>query len=230
MPGGKRFIPTEAYVRSLSMAPKEGEKDKQALFSEWALPHMDYIYTASLYLARNRTEAEDLFQETYLRAYRFFHQFTPGTNCRAWLLTILHNVFRNRYRKRQKAGPMLDWDSLTHEYERKLAEEQEKEFTNPEATFFSQLLDSEVEEALKALPEEYRTTLLLVDVEELTYEEAAQALGCPIGTVRSRLSRARRMMQAALREYAREKGYLKSKDSPSDELPGVSRDHSRSRG
>ena len=84
-------------VRSSSMASTGGERDKSVLFAEWALPHMDYIYTASLYLARNRVEAEDLFQEAYLRAYRSFHQFTPGTNCRAWLLTILRNIFKNRY-------------------------------------------------------------------------------------------------------------------------------------
>jgi RNA polymerase sigma-70 factor (ECF subfamily) len=192
------------------VASKEGGKDKSALFAKWALPHMDYIYTASLYLTRNRAEAEDLFQETYLRAYRFFHQFTPGTNCRAWLLTILHNVFRNRYRQKQRAGQTVDWDALTREYEKKLADEGEREYANPETAFFTQLLDSEVENALKALPEEYRITLLLVNVEELTYDEAARVLGCPIGTVRSRLSRARRMMRIALRDYAQEKGYLKS--------------------
>lgn len=193
------------------MASEGGGRDKSALFAEWALPHMDYIYTASLYLARNRAEAEDLFQETYLRAYRFFHQFTPGTNCRAWLLTILHNAFKNRYRQQQRSGQTVDFDALTRGYERKLVNGEEEEYTNPETALFAQLLDSEVETALKALPEEYRITLLLVDVEELTYDEAARVLACPIGTVRSRLSRARRMMQMALRDYAREKGYLKSR-------------------
>ncbi len=105
----------------------------------------------------------------------------------------------------------MDFDGLSHEYERTLASEGEAEYANPETALFAQLLDSEVEAALQALPEEYRVTLLLVNVEELTYEEAAQILACPIGTVRSRLSRARRMMQVALRDYAREKGYLKSK-------------------
>lgn len=193
------------------MVSEGGGREKGALFAEWALPHMDYIYTASLYLARNRAEAEDLFQETYLRAYRFFHQFMPGTNCRAWLLTILHNAFKNRYRQQQRAGQTLDFDALTHEYERRLANEGEGEHATPETAFFAQLLDSEVETALKALPEEYRITLLLVDVEELTYDEAARVLACPIGTVRSRLSRARRLMQITLRDYALEKGYLKSK-------------------
>ncbi len=126
------------------MAAEEGGKDKQALFAEWALPHMDYIYTASLYLARNRTEAEDLFQETYLRAYRFFHQFVPGTNCRAWLLTILHNAFKNRYRQQQRTGQTVDLDVLTHEYEKKFANEREGEYATPETAFFAQLLDSEV--------------------------------------------------------------------------------------
>ncbi len=113
------------------MASEGGGRNKSALFSEWALPHMDYIYTASLYLARNRTEAEDLFQETYLRAYRFFHQFTLGTNCRAWLLTILHNAFKNRYRQQQRAGQTVDVDGLTYEYERKLANHRVRRARNP---------------------------------------------------------------------------------------------------
>ena len=204
-------------------------REKRNLFAQLAMPHMDYIYTASLYLARNETEAEDLFQETYLRAYRFFHQFTPGTNCRAWLLTILHNAFRNRYRQKQRSGQVLDFDALAPEHERRLAADAQGDAGDPETAFFSELLDSEVESALKALPQEYRTTLLLVDVQELTYEEAAGVLGCPVGTVRSRLSRARRMMQAALKDYARERGYLKIEGSGSDALPGVSGNRSRAR-
>jgi RNA polymerase sigma-70 factor (ECF subfamily) len=193
------------------MAARDTEEQKQALFAQWALPHKDYLYTACLYLARQRDEAEDLFQETYLRAFRFFHHFTPGTNCRAWLLTIMHNVFKNRYPHYQRANQTLEFDVAAHEYEKKRLADGEAGRDDPADLLLSQLLDSEILDALQTLPEEYRSTLLLVDIEELTYEEAATALGCPIGTVRSRLSRARRLLRAALTAYARDRGYLREK-------------------
>jgi RNA polymerase sigma-70 factor (ECF subfamily) len=191
---------------------KAGEKEKHALFEQWALPHKDYLYTACLYLTRQRDEAEDVFQETYLRAFRFFHQFTPGTNCRAWLLTIMHNVFRNRYAQRQRDARTMEFDEAAWEYEKKLMVDGEAKQNDPATLLFSKLVDREISDALLSLSEEYRTTLLLVDIEELSYEEAAEVLGRPIGTVRSRLSRARRLLQTALTAYARERGYIKKKD------------------
>jgi RNA polymerase sigma-70 factor (ECF subfamily) len=193
------------------MAARDTEEQKQALFAQWALPHKDYLYTACLYLARQRDEAEDLFQETYLRAFRFFHQFTPGTNCRAWLLTIMHNVFKNRYPHYQRAHQTLKFDVAAREYEKKRLADGDARHDDPADLLLSQLLDGEITDALKALPEEYRSTLLLVDIEELTYTEAATVLGCPIGTVRSRLSRARRLLRAALATYARDRGYIREK-------------------
>lgn len=195
------------------MAENEaGEREKHALFEQWALPHKDYLYTACLYLTRQRDEAEDVFQETYLRAFRFFHQFTPGTNCRAWLLTIMQNVFKNRYAQRQRDARMVEFDGAAREYEKKLMADGEARRNDPATLLFSNLVDREISDALLSLSEEYRTTLLLVDIEELSYEEAAEVLGCPIGTVRSRLSRARRLLQTALTAYARERGYIKKKD------------------
>jgi len=192
------------------MAAKEaGGQDKHALFEQWALAHKDYIYTACLYLTRNKEEAEDLFQETYLRAFRFFHQFTPGTNCRAWLLTIMHNAFKNHYPQHLRAARTLEFDEAAREYDKKLLADGEAGRDDPAEILLSRLVDSEISDALRSLPEEYRSTLLLVDIEEMTYEEAAAMLECPIGTVRSRLSRARRMLQAALATYARERGLLK---------------------
>lgn len=189
-----------------------GEREKRALFEQWALPHKDYLYTACLYLTRQRDEAEDVFQETYLRAFRFFHQFTPGTNCRAWLLTIMHNVFRNRYAQRRRNVRTVEFEGASREYEKKLLADGEAARNDPAELLFSTMVDREISDALYSLPEEYRTTLLLVDIEDLSYEEAAEVLGCPIGTVRSRLSRARRLLHAALSAYARERGYLKKKD------------------
>ncbi|MGH7962484.1 MAG: sigma-70 family RNA polymerase sigma factor [Candidatus Binatia bacterium] len=202
------------------MAANEmGGRDKHALFEQWALAHKDYIYTACLYLTRKREEAEDLFQETYLRAFRFFHQFTPGTNCRAWLLTIMHNAFKNRYPQLLRAGRTLELDGAVREYEQKRVTDGEAGRDDPAEVLLSRLLDSEITTALKSLPEEYRSALLLVDIEELTYEEAAAVLGCPIGTVRSRLSRARRFLQAALSTYAQERGYIKKESGNTPELP-----------
>ena len=185
--------------------------EKYALFQEWALPHKDHVYTACLYLTRNKEDAEDLFQETFLRAFRFFHQFTPGTNCRAWLLTIMHNAFKNRAPQQRRAARTLEFDGAVYEYERKLVADGEAGENDPAQLYQSQLVDPEIIAALKSLPEEYRSTLLLVDIEDLSYEEAAKALGCPIGTVRSRLSRARRLLQKALSGYRREHGYMKDK-------------------
>src|SRR5215813_6504882 len=113
-------IPAGIVLLVRGMAAKEADgREKHALFEQWALPHKDYIYTACLYLTRNKEEAEDLFQETYLRAFRFFHQFTPGTNCRAWLLTIMHNVWKSRARHSQHTYQTLEFDRAAHEYEQK---------------------------------------------------------------------------------------------------------------
>ncbi|MEW6297367.1 MAG: sigma-70 family RNA polymerase sigma factor [Thermodesulfobacteriota bacterium] len=198
---------TECVTRLSVAVPKAGQTAKQALFAEWALPHREYVYTACLYLTRHKEEAEDLFQETYLRAFRFFHQFTPGTNCRAWLLTIMHNAFKNRYRYRLRERRTLEFDDAAREYEQQLAARGEAGRDDPAEVLLAGMVDSEIADALLALPVEYRSVLLLVDIEELTYEEAAAVLGCPIGTIRSRLSRARRLLRQALAAYARARGY-----------------------
>lgn len=193
----------------MSMAAWNTEEQKQAVFAAWALPHKDAIYSACLYLARQRDDAEDLFQETYLRAFRFFHHFTPGTNCRAWLLTIMHNMFKTGYVRHKRIRQTVDFDPAVYEYEEKRLRDGDARHDDPAALFLSHFVDSEITDALTALPEEYRTALVLVDIEELTYDEAAGVLGCPIGTVRSRLARARRRLRAALTTYAEDRGYIK---------------------
>ncbi len=174
---------------------------KRDEFARWALPHMDLVYTASLYLTHSRDEAEDLLQETYLRAYRFWHQFTPGTNCKAWLITILHNNFNDRYRHRYRDQQAVEFDEEL--YSGNAAAEATP--NDPETLVLSHLLDEEVEDALRTLPLEFLEVVILVDIHELTYEEAAAGLGCPIGTIRSRLSRGRRLLHAALQGYANER-------------------------
>jgi RNA polymerase sigma-70 factor (ECF subfamily) len=158
---------------------------------------MDKVYNAALYMCRNPDDAAELAQETYLRAYRSWRLFTPGTNCKAWLFTILHNAFRNRYRAQQRRPREVELDEEHYEGD------PQGEPSDPAELLSSRLLDGEIEQALRELPGEFRQAIVLVDMEELTYEEAAAALGCPIGTVRSRLSRGRRLLEASLREYAK---------------------------
>jgi RNA polymerase sigma-70 factor (ECF subfamily) len=175
-------------------------------FEEVAVPLMDKVYTSALYLARDPDEAKDLVQETYLRAFRFWDRFTPGTNCKAWLLTILYNVFRNRYRERQRLPRTVDLDDF---------ETQGRAFeigdhdSDPARLVFSAVLDAEVEEALRKLPSDFLDVIVMVDVQELTYEETADAVGCPVGTIRSRLSRGRALLHGHLLAYAEERGLTK---------------------
>jgi RNA polymerase sigma-70 factor (ECF subfamily) len=170
------------------------------------------VYNVALRLARRPDDANDLTQETFLRAYRTFDSFRAGTDCKAWLLTILYSVFVNRYWKEKRRGEMVSVDSLEDGRERPLTAEWrdlEEDFlraANP------QRLSAEVEDALRQLPESFRAAVLLVDVEEMSYEEAATALQCPVGTLRSRLFRARRLLFAALRGYAQSVGHVTTVD------------------
>ncbi len=184
------------------------ESDKgEHSFESVAIPLMDQVFTTSLYLTKDRDEAEDLVQETYLRAYRFWQRFEPGTNCRAWLLTIAHNLFRNRYREKQKTRNDVEFDESLLDVGSRSVETQGAD--TPEELVLAQVLDEEVEKAMNALPADYLEAVLLVDVQELTYDEAAEAMDCPIGTVRSRLSRGRKLLHAQLLEYARRRGLVR---------------------
>lgn len=185
-------------------APGEGRREE---FDRVALPHLDRVYGAALYLTGDRDRADDVVQETFLRAYRFFHRFERGTNCKAWLLTILHNTFRNSYRAALRERGNVDIDSPAAAVEARLAADPADD---PAAAVLAGLLDEEIAAALASLPEEFRAAVVLVDLEEMTYEESARILGCPIGTVRSRLSRARRLLRAQLAAYAEARGYRRS--------------------
>ncbi|HTW88004.1 MAG TPA: sigma-70 family RNA polymerase sigma factor [Candidatus Binataceae bacterium] len=175
--------------------------DRRKLFEREALPHLDALYAAAFRLARNADDANDLLQETILRAFRFFHQFTPGTNCRAWLLTILYNVFRNVYRR----GTREQVAASAEEFERRADTDSihpSAAPSNPEDIVLESVLDHEVEQALDALPEDFRTVLLMVDLEELSYQEVARVMELPVGTVKSRVSRGRASMRRQLQDFA----------------------------
>jgi RNA polymerase sigma-70 factor, ECF subfamily len=178
--------------------------EKRRLFEQEAMPHLDSLFTAALYLTRNREEANDLCQETVLRAYRSFHQFTAGTNCRAWLLTILHNLFRS---SRSRARPE-HLSATSEDFERAIESESLKtsdSFANPEAIVVERNFDRLVQKALQDLPTDFKAALILVDLEDMTYKDAAGVLEVPIGTVRSRVSRGRALLRVALRFFAGER-------------------------
>jgi len=162
-------------------------KDRVREFDEVALVHLDALYQTALRLTGSRAEADDVVQETYLRAFKAFDRFNPGTNCRAWLFTIMRNAFLNRVRAAGREVPEDDMDH--HEAERMLGVT--AVVPSPEETFFQTVLHGDVDRALKELPLVFREAVILADLEGLSYREMADVLGCPMGTVMSRLSRGR---------------------------------------
>lgn len=178
--------------------------EKRRNFEEVALPHLDAVYRVALRLSSDPAIADDLTQEAMLKAYRSWHQYKQGTNVRAWLITIMRNNFINEYRKQQKHPPALD---ITEIEDRTVFENVQD--VDPEGHFFSQIVDEEVLRAIDSLAEEFRETLVLSDVEGMAYSEIAEITAVPVGTVKSRLYRARQALQRKLYEYAVEMGYIK---------------------
>jgi RNA polymerase sigma-70 factor, ECF subfamily len=170
-----------------------------------ALVHLDSLYHVALRLTRNRAEAEDVVQEAFLRAFRSFHRFNSGTNCRAWLFTILRNVFLNRIRTQGREVLETEMGGLDHS---ETATEVHTD-KSPEEHFLQTMLHGDVDRALTTLPLAFREAVMLVDIEGLTYREVADIVGCPIGTVMSRLSRGRALLRRALVRFARDHGYVK---------------------
>lgn len=179
-------------------------------FYEILLPHGNRLYRFAYRLTHNERDAEDLVQDTLLRAYQKFDQFQPGTNPMAWLLVILRSIFINKYRKRRREGVNLSLDELGHS-ERVPAIDAALLPSTPEEFFFHDLLDIELRDALEKLPKHYLEVILLVDMEELSYRDAAEILDVPPGTIMSRLHRARKTLQAQLQELAIRKGIVKDR-------------------
>jgi RNA polymerase sigma-70 factor, ECF subfamily len=175
----------------------------QRQFDAEALPHLDALYRVALRLTGDASQAEDLVQDTMLKAYRSWRQYRPGTNAKGWLLTILRNTFINDYRRRKLEPVATDLETVEpHAIYRKIEE------ADPEGAFFAQIVDEKVLEAVDALPPEFREVLVLSDMEGMSYADIAEALHIPVGTVKSRLFRGRRLLQAALYEYAVETGII----------------------
>ncbi len=218
MPGQSVQLQSEAEMSSTIQQVKAARalvcpwQKRQATreeFERLTLPYFSRLYSAAYYFTKNESLAEELVQDTYLRAFRYFNKFERGTNCKAWLLSIMRNIFINRYRQVKREPEIIDWNAIDETYESIVLDRHRVAEQNPEAILFSDCIDSEVANALKDLPDEFRTAVVLVDLHELSYDEAAKVMDCPVGTVRSRLSRGRRLLQVALREFALKRGLLK---------------------
>ncbi len=176
-------------------------------FEAEALRHLDALYRTALRMTRSEADAEDLVQETYIRAFRFRDQFTLGTNMKAWLFRILTNTFINTYRRKAAQPEVTDLEGVDEFslYRRMADDRAASSSPDPEAELLRNVVDTEVTDALEELPEKFRTTVLL-DVEGFSYKEIAEMLGIPIGTVMSRLHRGRKFLQKRLYDLARERG------------------------
>ncbi len=186
----------------------------QATFADAAMPLMDQLYSAALRMTRNAADAEDLVQETYLKAYRGYERFQEGTNLKAWMYRILTNSYINRYRAKQRRPDETDISDVEDMYlYRRLGGEQSDVGTSAEEAFLSSVTDSNVKAAIEAIPENFRIAVLLADVEGFAYKEIAEILDVPIGTVMSRLHRGRKKLQEQLYEFGRDRGFV---DAPVD--------------
>ena len=192
-----------------------GKRTKVArgwVFEEAAMPYIDALYNTAYRMTRNAQDAEDLVQETYLKAYRNYDKFEEGTNLKAWLFKIMKNTFINEYRKRQQAPPQSDFAEIEESFESQVSDEVARQIKNPEEEFLADVLDEDVQRALDTLPYDYRMAVLLADIEGFSYKEIADILEVPVGTVISRLYRGRKLLEQAMLLYAREHGYLREGD------------------
>ncbi|MCW9706995.1 sigma-70 family RNA polymerase sigma factor [Fodinibius salsisoli] len=181
------------------------EVQKQEDFEEEIIPHLDAMYNFALRLTSDPSDAEDLVQDTIVKAFRFFDSYEKGTNAKAWLFRILKNSYINNYRKQSKKPNQVDYDEVATFYETIRAERTDT--SDLEDKMFRELIDDDISNALDELPEDFRTVVLLCDVEGFTYEEISNMLDVPIGTIRSRLHRGRNLLKSQLMEYAKQRGY-----------------------
>lgn len=190
----------------MSDKKKISKAEKDALFENEFFPHIDALYNFAYHLTYNEDDANDLVQETYMKAYRFAHSYDAGTNAKAWLFKILKNAFINEYRKKSKRPTQVDYEDIVRYHDK---EEGKKgvDTLDMRQEVFQEMLGDEITRAINALPVDFKTVILLCDIEGFTYEEIAKIIDIPIGTVRSRLHRARNMLKEYLIDYAKKKGF-----------------------
>jgi RNA polymerase sigma-70 factor (ECF subfamily) len=195
------------------MTEEETVEERAARFERDALPFLDQLYGAALRMTRNASDAEDLVQETYAKAFAAFHQYKDGTNLKAWLYRILTNTFINSYRKKQREPQQTGTDEIEDWQIARAGSHTSSGLRSAEIEALDRLPDSDVKEALASLSEEFRMAVYLADVEGFAYKEIAEIMDTPVGTVMSRLHRGRRQLRAKLEDYARERGFASASTS-----------------
>jgi RNA polymerase sigma-70 factor, ECF subfamily len=198
--------PWRARLTLMKLSSSSKKSEQQRAFEREALPHTELLYNYALRMTNNPADADDLLQETFLKAYRFWDKYEQGTNIRAWLFRIMKNSYINRYRKETKEPATVEYQEVENFYTS--VRDESAAPSDAQENMIGNLLDDDVASAVADLPEDFRTVVILCDIEGLSYEEIAEFVDIPLGTVRSRLHRGRKLLRDRLTDYARRRGYV----------------------